>query len=119
MFGPLLTLVVGAGVADVTFGASIWLAVLTIAVVSLLYRLVMRWITDGSGGTGLAEEELGPWAAKTTAALTCVEYTLTFLVSISALVTFIADRAGLEGTTLGVPHQSLLAVGPPRCVPRW
>lgn len=110
VFGPFLALIVGAGVADVTFGASIWLAVLTITVVSLLYRLVMRWVVDGSGGTGLAEEELGPWAAKTTAALTCIEYTLTFLVSIAALVTFVADRAGLDGGTLGIGHRAALAI---------
>ncbi len=97
VFGPFVALVVGAGVANITFGASIWLAVITILVVTLLYRLVMRWVTDGSGGTGLSEEELGPWAAKASAAITCVEYTLTFLVSIAALVTFVADRAGLHG----------------------
>jgi len=111
VFGPFLTLLAGAGVASVTFGTSIWLAVLTIVVVSLLYRLVMRWIVDGSGGTGLAEEELGSWAAKITAALTCIEYTLTFLVSISALVTFTADRLGLSGSLFGVSAKSLLAVG--------
>lgn len=110
VFGPFLSLIVGAGVASITFGASIWLAVVTIAVVSFLYRLVMRWVVDGSGGTGLAEEELGTWAAKTTAALTCIEYTLTFLVSIAALVTFVADRAGLDGSTLGVSHRTMLAV---------
>lgn len=109
VFGPFLSLIVAAGVARVTFGASIWLAVVTIGVVSLLYRLVMRWVVDGSGGTGLAEEELGSWAAKTTASLTCVEYTLTFLVSIAALVTFVADRIGLNGSTLGLPHRTLLA----------
>ncbi len=110
VFGPFLALIAGAGVASTTFGASIWLAVLTIAVVSLLYRLVMRWIVDGSGGTGLAEEELGSWAAKVTAALTCVEYTLTFLVSIAALVTFVADRVGLDDSTFGIGHRVWLAV---------
>ncbi len=111
VFGPFLSLIVAAGVAKVTFGPSIWLAVVTIVVVSLLYRLVMRWIVDGSGGTGLSEEELGPWAAKISAAITCIEYTLTFLVSIAALVTFVADRAGLRSELLGVDARTWLALG--------
>lgn len=110
VFGPFVALVVGAGVANITFGASIWLAVVTILVVTLLYRLVMRWVTDGSGGTGLSEEELGPWAAKASAAITCVEYTLTFLVSIAALVTFISDRVGLHGSTAWVANHAWLAI---------
>ncbi|MCP5097293.1 MAG: universal stress protein, partial [Chloroflexi bacterium] len=47
---------------------------------------------DGSGGSGLNEEEFGSWAVKINAGITFVEYTLTFLVSMAALVTFIADR---------------------------
>ncbi len=92
VFGPFLQLIVTAGVAKVTFGASVWLVVLTIAMVSAMYRLVMRWVTDGSGGSGLTEEEFGGWAVKINAGITFVEYTLTFLVSMAALVTFIADR---------------------------
>jgi nucleotide-binding universal stress UspA family protein len=57
-----------------------------------MYRYVMIWVIDGSGGSGLTEEEFGGWAVKTNAAITVIEYTLTFLVSIAALVTFIADR---------------------------
>ena len=30
--------------------------------VSAMYRLVMRWVTDGSGGSGLNEDEFGTWA---------------------------------------------------------
>src|ERR1041385_3615810 len=85
VFGPFLRLSVVAGVAPVTFGASVWLVVLTVAVVSAMYRLVMTWVTDGSGGSGLTEEEFGGWAMKVNAAITVVEYTLTFLVSIAAL----------------------------------
>ena len=92
VFGPFLKLIVVAGVAQITFGASIWLVVLTIALVSAMYRLVMIWVTDGSGGSGLSEEEFGSWAVKLNASITFVEYTLTFLVSMAALVTFIADR---------------------------
>lgn len=92
VFGPFLKLIIVAGVAEITFGASIWLVVITVAVVSAMYRLVMQWVTDGSGGSGLSEEEFGGWAAKVNAAITFVEYTLTFLVSMSAMVTFIADR---------------------------
>ena len=57
-----------------------------------MYRLVMSWVTDGSGGSGLTEEEFGGWAVKINASITVIEYTLTFLVSMAALVTFIADR---------------------------
>ncbi len=92
VFGPFLKLVVVAGVAQITFGASIWLVLLTVAVVAAMYRLVMRWVTDGSGGSGLTEEEFGGWAVKINAGITFIEYTLTFLVSMAALVTFIADR---------------------------
>ena len=68
IFGPFLKLIVVAGVAQVTFGASVWLVVFTIAMVSAMYRLVMQWVTDGSGGSGLSEEEFGSWAVKLNAA---------------------------------------------------
>ena len=74
VFGPFLKLIVVAGVAGITYGVSIWLAVLTIVVVSAMYRLVMQWITDGSGGSGLSEEEFGPWAAKVNAAIYVLRY---------------------------------------------
>ncbi|HEX5004404.1 MAG TPA: universal stress protein [Gemmatimonadales bacterium] len=111
VFGPFLKLIVIAGVAEVTFGASIWLVVFTVVMVSAMYRLVMRWVVDGSGGSGLTEEEFGPWAVKVNAGITFVEYTLTFLVSIAALVTFMADRApALNGALAGMPIRTLLAV---------
>lgn len=111
VFGPFLRLIVGAGVASVTFGASIWLAVLTVVTVSAMYRQVMRWVTDGSGGSGLSEEEFGPWAVKLNAAITVIEYTLTFLVSMAALVTFLADRVpALAQRFLGVPLRTLVAI---------
>ena len=92
VFGPFLNFIVVAGVAGVTFGVSVWLVVLTVVVVSLMYRQVIRWVTDGTGGSGLTEEEFGAWAVKLNSAITFVEYTLTFLVSIAALVELIADR---------------------------
>ncbi|MEJ2245153.1 MAG: hypothetical protein P8Y80_03550 [Acidobacteriota bacterium] len=92
VFGPFLSLIVAAGVASVTFGTSVWLAVFTVFAVSAMYRYVMIWVIDGSGGSGLSEEEFGSWAVKINASITVIEYTLTFLVSIAALVTFIADR---------------------------
>jgi len=103
VFGPFLKLIVvaGVGVAQVTFGASVWLVVVTIAVVSAMYRLVMQWVTDGSGGSGLSEEEFGGWAVKVNAAITFIEYTLTFLVSMAAMVTFIADRVPVLNQTIG------------------
>jgi len=111
VFGPFLKLIVVAGVAEVTFGASVWLVVLTIAVVSAMYRMVMAWVTDGSGGSGLSEEEFGAWAVKVNAAITFVEYTLTFLVSMAALVTFIADRFPvLNLTILGFQYRTLVAI---------
>ena len=114
VFGPFLKLIVVAGVAKITFGASVWLVVITIAVVSAMYRLVMAWVTDGSGGSGLSEEEFGGWAVKVNAAITFIEYTLTFLVSMSAMVTFIADRFPvLNGLLFGIqflPYRTLTAV---------
>lgn len=111
VFGPFLSLIVAAGVAPVTFGVSIWLAVFTVAAVSAMYRYVMRWITDGSGGSGLSEEEFGSWAVKINAAITVIEYTLTFLVSIAALVTFLVDRFPvLDLSVLGISLRSLIAI---------
>lgn len=111
VFGPFLKLIVIAGVAPVTFGASVWLVVLTVTVVSAMYRLVMAWVTDGSGGSGLTEEEFGGWALKVNAAITVVEYTLTFLVSIAALVTFIADRyPALDHAYLGLSYRTVTAI---------
>lgn len=111
VFGPFLKLIVIAGVARETFGATIWLAVFTVFVVSAMYRQVMIWITDGSGGSGLAEEEFGSWAVKINAGITVIEYTLTFLVSMSALVTFIADRfPALNGSVAGFQYRVFLAI---------
>ena len=111
VFGPFLRLIVVAGVAQVTFGATVWLAVLTVIMVSAMYRQVMTWITDGSGGSGLSEEEFGSWAVKINAAITFTEYTLTFLVSMAALVTFIADRfPALNGEVLHFQYRAFLAV---------
>jgi nucleotide-binding universal stress UspA family protein len=101
-----------SGAARVVFGGAVWLAVLTILVVSAMYRLVMQWITDGSGGSGLSEEEFGGWAVKTNAAITFIEYTLTFLVSMAAMVTFIADRLPvLNSDLLGIPYRTFVAIG--------
>ena len=115
VFGPFLKLIVVAGVAQITFGASIWMVVFTIGVVSAMYRLVMRWVTDGSGGSGLSEEEFGGWAVKVNAAITFIEYTLTFLVSMAAMVTFIADRVRfLNDDFLGIPflqYRTVVAIG--------
>lgn len=111
VFGPFLRMIVVGGVAAVTFGATVWLVVFTIAVVSAMYRLVMRWVTDGSGGSGLSEEEFGPWAVKVNAGITFIEYTLTFLVSMAAMVTFVADRfPGLNESFLGVEFRAYLAI---------
>lgn len=106
VFGPYLRLLAGSGVGAICFGAPLWMVAATVAIVSLMYRNVMRWIPDGSGGSGLCEEEFGGWAVKTNASITAIEYTLTFLVSIAALVTFIADRVG----GLGGPGRVALAV---------
>jgi nucleotide-binding universal stress UspA family protein len=111
VFGPFLKLVVVAGVAEITFGASVWLVVFTIAMVSAMYRMVMAWVTDGSGGSGLSEEEFGGWAVKVNASITFVEYTLTFLVSMAAMVTFIADRFPiLNQAILGIQYRTFVAI---------
>ncbi len=111
VFGPFLRLIVVAGVAQITFGASIWLVILTVALVSAMYRLVMIWVVDGSGGSGLTEEEFGGWAVKINAGITFLEYTLTFLVSMAALVTFIADRIPvLNEPFLGFQYRTFVAI---------
>ena len=111
VFGPFLQLIVLAGVAQITFGASVWLVVLTVAVVSLMYRQVIRWVTDGTGGSGLTEEEFGAWAVKVNSGITFVEYTLTFLVSVAALVTLLSDRyPPLDYSFHGFKYRTLLAV---------
>lgn len=111
VFGPFLRLIVVAGVANITFGATVWLAVITVVMVSVMYRRVMTWVTDGSGGSGLCEEEFGSWAVKLNAAITFIEYTLTFLVSVAALVTFAADRIpALNCTVGGVQYRTFLAI---------
>ncbi len=111
VFGPFLRLIVVAGVAQITFGASVWLVVFTVAMVSAMYRLVMRWVVDGSGGSGLSEEEFGGWAVKVNAGITFVEYTLTFLVSMAALVTFVADRFPiLNESVFGIQYRTFVAI---------
>ncbi|OJX37895.1 MAG: hypothetical protein BGO78_07560 [Chloroflexi bacterium 44-23] len=111
VFGPFLSLIAVSGAASIVFGGSVWLAVLTIAIVSAMYRLVMRWVTDGSGGSGLSEEEFGGWAVKVNAAITFIEYTLTFLVSMAAMVTFIADRFPLlNQEVLGIQYRAFVAI---------
>ena len=107
VFGPFLKLLVATGAGAVAFGTPIWMVAATVVVVSITYRHVMEWIPDGSGGSGLCEEEFGGWAVKINASITAIEYTLTFLVSLAALVTFVADRAG----GLGRWPRSALAVG--------
>ena len=112
VFGPFLKLIVAAGLGSVVMGAAVWLAVLTVVVVGLVYRRVMTWITDGSGGSGLCEDEFGTWAVILNAGITVIEYTLTFLVSVAALVTFLADRfVVLKQSLLGVPAGLLVALG--------
>ena len=111
VFGPFLILLGGPWVALGTFGARLWLLMLTIAMVSAMYRLVMAWVVDGSGGSGLSEEEFGAWAVKVNAGITFVEYTLTFLVSMAALVTFIADRLpALNAQVFGVEYRTIVAI---------
>lgn len=73
-----------------------------------MYRLVMQWVTDGPGGSGLSEEEFGGWAVKVNAPITFIEYT----VSMAAIVTFIADRFPiLNSHILGLPYRTLVAIG--------
>ncbi len=111
VFGPFLSLIFASTAASVIFGGAVWLAVLTIAVVAATYRWVMLWVTDGSGGSGLSEEEFGGWAVKVNAAITFIEYTLTFLVSMAAMVTFITDRLSLlNSELLGIPYRTIVAI---------
>jgi nucleotide-binding universal stress UspA family protein len=111
IFGPFLKLIVLAGVAQITFGATVWMAVASVVVVAAMYRQVMRWVTDGSGGSGLTEEEFGSWAVKINASISFIEYVLTFLVSMAALVTFVADRFSVfNNDFFGVQYRDVLAV---------
>ncbi|MCD6577700.1 MAG: APC family permease [Anaerolineaceae bacterium] len=111
IFGPFIKMIAAAGVARVTFGSSIWLVIITIATASSVYRFVIQWITDGSGGSGMSEEEFGGWAVKVDAAITFIEYTLTFLVSMSAMITFIADRFPTLNTFfLGFQYRVFVAI---------
>jgi nucleotide-binding universal stress UspA family protein len=106
VFGPYLKLLAASSAGAVCFGAPIWMVVATVIVVSMMYGHVMRWVPDGSGGSGLCEEEFGSWAVKINASITVIEYTLTFLVSIAALVTFVSDRlhglSSLARTSLAI-----------------
>ena len=113
VFGPFLKLIIVAGVAQITFGATVWMVVLTVIMVSAMYRQVMTWVTDGSGGSGLSEEEFGGWAVKINGGITVIEYTLTFLVSMAALVTFIADRLPVLNNTIFnyFQYRTFLAIG--------
>jgi hypothetical protein len=71
----------------------------------------MTWVVDGSGGSGLSEEEFGGWAVKINAGITFIEYTLTFLVSMAALVTFIADRLPiLDHSVLGIQYRTFVGI---------
>jgi hypothetical protein len=91
VFGPFLQLIVVAGVAQIAFGASIWLVVLTVALVSAMYRLVMIWVIDGSGGSGLTKEEFGGREVKINAGTTFLEYTVTFLCLDRLMLGSVAD----------------------------
>ena len=87
------------------------MVVLTVVMVSAMYRQVMTWITDGSGGAGLSEEEFGGWAVKINGGITVIEYTLTFLVSMAALVTFVADRLPvLNEAIFGIQIRTFVAI---------
>jgi len=111
VFGPFLRLIVASGAGAACFGAPLWMVVGTVIVVSMMYRHVMHWVPDGSGGSGLCEEEFGSWAVKINASITTIEYTLTFLVSIAALVTFVADRAGGLGRLPRTGLAVVLSIG--------
>lgn len=68
-------------------------------------------VTDGTGGSGLSEEELGGWAGTVNASITFIEYSLTFLVRMAVLTTFLGDRfAFIEGRFLGVEGRLIFAI---------
>ena len=111
-WGVISLLTGGLANDTIGVGSAIWLAVLTVVTVSAVYRRVMLWVSDGTGGSGLSEEEFGPWAAKLSAGITFIEYGLTLLVSMSALVTFLADRVqALQSPVAGEPLRLGVAVG--------
>ena len=120
-FSPFWRLTATAGADSAVFGASLWLAALTLLAAALVYGAVILaparrsgapWARHGRGGVGLSEEEFGGWAIKINAALAFVLYTVTFLVGVSAAITLLTDRLpGLNRTLLlGVAGRDLLAV---------
>jgi len=111
VFGPFLKMIVTAGVAQVTLGSSLWMVIITIAAASVMYHYVMECIGDGSGGGGLCKIEFGYRAFKFNAAIAYIEYTLIFLVGMSALMTFLADRFPvLNEQLLGMEVRILIAL---------
>jgi nucleotide-binding universal stress UspA family protein len=120
-FSSFWWLMVVAGAASAVSGASLWLAALTLLAAALVYAIVILapvrrasapWARNGRGGVGLSEEEFGGWAIKVNAALAFVLYAVTFLVGISAAMTFLADwLPGLNRTLLlGVAGRDLLGI---------
>ena len=45
---------------------------------TLVYGLVMRWVRNGGGGSGLSEEEFGGWAIKINGGVTFVLFIVAF-----------------------------------------
>lgn len=111
-FGPFAKVIAAAGAGATAFGTSIWLVLVTMVAATLVYGLVMRWVRNGGGGSGLSEEEFGGWAIKITGGVTFVLYIVAFLVSTASAAMFLADRLPvLRGASvLGIHGQAWLAI---------
>lgn len=111
-FGPFVTVIAVAGAGATAFGTSIWLVFVALVAATLIYGLVMRWVRNGGGGTGLSEEEFGGWAIKVNGGVTFVVYIVAFLVSMASAAMFVADRlpALRDARVLGIQGQAWLAI---------
>lgn len=110
VFTPFVTLLVAAGAASTTAGASLWLAALVLLGAACLNGAIISRLRHERGGYGLSEEEFGGWAIKVNGAVIFVLYVVAFLVSLSAALTLIVDRwpALARVLWLGVTGRDLL-----------
>lgn len=111
-FGPFVEVIAAAGAAGIAYGASIWLVVVATIVTTLVYGLVMRWVRNGGGGSGLSEEEFGGWAIKVNGGITYILYIVAFLVGTAAAATFLADRlpAVRDARVVGISGTAWMAI---------
>ncbi|MEZ4769122.1 MAG: hypothetical protein R2844_11950 [Caldilineales bacterium] len=90
-FSAILKIGAAAGVADLVFGTSAWMAVLVLVAAIFVYGQVIRWVHGGRGVQGLGEEVFGGWAIKVNSAIETVMIAAAALVSLAAAVSLLSD----------------------------